>query len=164
VDANLLKRFDSEQTKREIDEELSFHLEMLTQENLQERMSLAEAKDAALKQFGDVERIKDQCAEISLRRSPLLRALKSLTILIFLFGVLLRVFSPEFHLTRVGDILMAVGFLTRLLLYVRGLKPSSFPAKHETASPLRLIDKSQTAITAYDQRKRTPIERVIFDK
>jgi hypothetical protein len=157
------KCFDSDYVRREIDDELRFHLELLTEENLRQDMSLAEAQAAALKRFGDVNQIKDQCAEISRRNNPLLRALKAFMILVFLVGILVRVFSIEFHLTRVGAVLIAVGVMGRLLLYVRGLNPSIFLSKPETLSPLRLNDKSPT-ITAYDERERTPVERVIFEK
>jgi hypothetical protein len=61
------KCFDSDYVRREIDDELRFHLELLTEENLRQDMSLAEAQAAALKRFGDVNQIKDQCAEISRR-------------------------------------------------------------------------------------------------
>ncbi len=157
------KCFDSDYARREIDEELRFHLELLTEENLRRDMSLAEAQAAALKRFGDVNQITDQCTEISRRNNPLRRALKAFMVLVFLAGILVRVFSVEFHLTRVGGVLIAVGVMGRLLLYVRGLNPSMFLSKPETLSPLRLNDKSPT-ITAYDQRERTPVERVIFDK
>lgn len=161
---SLFRRFDSQQTEREIDEELRFHLEMLTETLLQTDMSLAEAREAALKRFGNVEQVKGQCVEISRRSHPAIRALKSFLILIFLVGVLVRVFGTEFHVTRVGDVLIAVGILGRLWVYVRGLNPSSFLAKPETSSPLMLNDFGQASITPYDQRKRTPVERVIFDK
>ena len=163
VDGRLFKRFDREQIEREIEEELRFHLELLTEEHLQQDLSLAKARDAALKRFGNVEQIKDQCIEISSRHHPLTCALKSFLILVFLVGVLVRVFSTEFHVTRVGDVLIAVGILGRLLVYVRGLNPSSFRAKPEASSPLMLRQASQT-ITAYDQRKLTPVERVISDQ
>jgi hypothetical protein len=158
------KRFDSDYTRREIDEELRFHLELMTKENLRLEMSLDQAQDAARKRFGNIEQIKAQCAEISRRSNPLLRALKAFMMLVFLVGILVRVFSFEFHLTRVGDVLIAVGVLGRLLLYVRGLNPSSCLSKPETSSPLRLIDNSQPSINVYDQKKRTPVERVIFDR
>ena len=161
---SLVRRFDSQRAEREIDEELHFHLELLTETLLQKDMSLAEARDAALQRFGNVERIRDQCVEISRKNHPAIRALKSFLILIFLVGVLVRVFGAEFHVTRVGDVLIAVGILGRLWVYVRGLNPSSFLSKPETSSPLMLNDFRQALITPYDQRKRTPVERVIFDK
>ena len=159
-----LKYFDSDYRRREIDEELRFHLERLTEENLRLEMSLDQAHDAALKQFGNIDQIKTECAEISRRSNPLLRALKAFMVLVFLLGILVRVFSFDFHLTRVGDILIVVGVLGRLLLYLRGLTPSSYLSKTDTLSPLQLMDEPQPSISVYDQKKRTPVERVIFDK
>jgi len=164
VITRLLHRFDREVIEHQIEEELRFHLEQLTEQHLQQDMSLAEAKDAASKCFGNVEQIRDQCVEISRSNRPLIRALKSFLILVFLVGVLVRIFSTEFHLTRVGDILIAVGVLSRLLLYVHSLTPSSFLSKPETSSPLMLNEDGRASIEAYDQRKRTPVERVISDK
>jgi len=163
VKERLFKSLDREEIGREIEEELRFHLDLLTDEHFRQDMPLAEAKDAALKRFGDIERIKDQCVEISRGNRPAIRALKLFLGLVFLVGVLVRIFSPEYHLTRVGDILIAVGILSRLWLYVRGLNPSAFLSKPETSSPLRLND-SQVLFTAYDQKKRTPVERVISYK
>jgi hypothetical protein len=161
---DLLQRFDPKHARREIDEELRLHIDLLTEERLQRNMSLGDARDAALAHFGDVELIKNQCARIKQRSNPVSRALKLFLILVFVSGVFIRVFALEYHLTRVGDVLMAVGFLGRLWLYVRGLTPSTFLSKSEVSSPLMLIDKSPTSIAAYDRKRRTPVERVIFDK
>lgn len=160
----LFRRFDGQRAEGEIDEELCFHLELLTEALHQQDLSLAEARNAALKRFGNVEQIKDQCVEISRRNQPAIRALKSFLVLVFLAGVLVRVFSAEVNFTRMGDILMAVGVLGRLLVYVRGLNPSSFVSKPEPSSQIILTEKSHASFAAYDQRKRTPIERVFFDK
>lgn len=160
----LLEHFDQERARREIDEELRFHIDLLTEENLQKNMSVNDARDAALSHFGDVESIKNQCARIKQRSRPLVRALKLFLIVVFLAGVLIRIFALEYHLTRVGDILMAVGVLGRLWFYVRGLTPATCFSKSEISSPLMLIDKSPTSIAAYDRKRRTPVERVIFDK
>jgi hypothetical protein len=164
VNQRLFKRFDSQQIKGEVEEELRFHLELLTEALLRQHMSPEEAKAVALERFGNLEQTKDQCVEISTRNSPLRRALRSFLILVFLVGVLIRVFSPEFHLTHIGAILIAVGILGRLLLYVRGLKPSSFLSSHEDLSLLILNEEPRASFAVYDQRKRTPVERVISDQ
>ncbi len=164
VNGRLLKRFDGEQIRGEVEEELRFHLELLTEALLQQDMSQEEANAAAFRRFGNVDQIKAQCVQISRRNRPVVRALKSFLILVFLMGVLVRVFSPEYHVTHVGDILIAVGALGRLLVYVRGLNPSSFLSRPETSSPLMLNHNGQASITAYDRRKRTPVERVISDR
>lgn len=162
--ALLLKRFDRQQINDEVEDELDFHLELLTENLLLQNMSLEEARAGALERFGNVERIKDQCVEISRRNNPILRALKSFLVLVFLAGILVRVLSTEFHVTRLGNILIAVGILSRLLLYVRSLHPSSFLPKHETLSPLILNAKAQISFVGYKQRERTPVERIISDQ
>ena len=161
---DLFHRFDPEQTRREIDEELRFHLDLLTEEHVRRSMSCAEASEAACTRFGNLEQITDECAQIKRRQHPAIRALKSFLVLVFLSGVVIRIFAPEYHVTRVGDVLMAVGLLGRLWLYVRGLVPSSFINKSEAGSPLRLRDEIQSLIAVYDEKKHTPVERVIFRK
>lgn len=158
----LFQRFDSQQAKREIEEELRFHLDQLTDEHCRKDIPWDEARALAQQRFGNVEQIRDQCVEISRRNHPALRALNLFFGLVFIIGVLVRVFSPEYHVTRVGDILMAVGVLSRLFLYVRGLNPSRF-TNHEDSAPLKLFE-SKVPVAAYDQRKRTPVERVISYK
>lgn len=162
--SRLFKGFGSQEIGREVEEELRFHLDLLTQDLLQQELSLEEARDAALKRFGSVEQIRDQCVEISRRRHPFMLALKTFLIAGFLSGVLLRVLGTDVHVRHCGDLLMAISVLSRLFLYVRGLNPSSFLSKHEDSSPLMLNTKTRKSITNYDQRGLTPVERVIFDK
>ena len=162
--ARLLKSLNSKDVKREIEDELQFHLELVAQAHIQQGMSSEIAKSAALKRFGDVERIKNQCVEISRRSHPLMRAMKSFLILVFLTGVFVRVFSADIYVMQSGTMLIAVAALSRLLLYARGLSPSSFLSKDETSSPLMLNTGSQTLIAVYNESMRTPIERVISDK
>lgn len=158
----LFQHFDRQQGKREIEEELRFHLDQLTDENCRRDISWDEARALAQQRFGSLEQFRDQCVEISRRNNPFVRALKLSFSLVFLMGILVRVFSPEYHVTRVGTILMAVGFLSRLWLYVRGLNPSSITNPDDSA-PLKLFD-AKASIAAYDQRNRTPVERVISYK
>lgn len=160
----LCERFGSGGTAREIDEELRVHLELLTQSYLQQDMPLEEAKDAAVRRFGNLERAKGQCLAISRRSRPFLVALKSFLILMFLAGVVVRIRSTDLDTRHLGDLLIAVPILSRLLIYARGLNPSTFLSKPETVSPLRLNDNVQPLFTAYDQGILTPVERLISDK
>ncbi|MGI9108300.1 MAG: permease prefix domain 1-containing protein [Pyrinomonadaceae bacterium] len=161
---SLFKRFDRKKFELDIEEELRFHFELLRQEYIQQGMSPAAATDAALKRFGDLERIKSQCVEISRRSQPIIRALKTFLILVFLAGVLMRVFSSVPQFRQIADTLMAVAALSRLLLYARGLSPSNFLPKSETVSPSLFNDGSQRPFAANHAGKRTPIERVISDE
>ena len=139
----LFRRLDRRETEREIEDQLCFHLELMTQAMLQQEMSSEEAKEAAIKRFGNVERIKAQCLAISNRNHPLLRALKSLLILVALVGGLVRFLGADYHVIHIGEVLIMVGVLGRLLLYVRGLNPSSVLSKPEPSSPLMLNSVTQ---------------------
>ncbi len=164
VIARLVKRFDRKDIQREVEEELSFHLELLTQEHLRQGMSLEEAKDEALKRFGNAERIKNRCVEISRRSHPFVRVLKSFLIVVFLAGVLACFFSADIYGRQVGNMLIVIAALSRLLLYVRGLSISGLNSKNETLSPLRLSNNGQMPIAARDRKELTPVERVISDE
>ena len=92
----------------------------------------------------------------------MMRVLKLLFVLMFLAGVLVRVLQTELHLTHLGDVLMMVAISGRLFLYVRGLSPASFLSSDKTPWPLRLIDRPQMPVPAYDEKKRTPTERIFW--
>ena len=53
------KNAERDKVEREIEEELRFHLEMLTEEQLRQDLSFADARNAALERFGDVERVRE---------------------------------------------------------------------------------------------------------
>jgi hypothetical protein len=157
------RRLDSRRVHLEIEEELQFHLDLLTEEHCRQDIPWQQAQATALKRFGNFEQIRDECARIVRRNHPRVLALKWFFGFIFVAGVLVRVFSPEYHLTRVGDILMAVGALSRLLLYLRGIYPSRYGSKPDDSSLIKLND-SEISLAAYDRSKRTPVERVISYK
>jgi hypothetical protein len=126
-------------------------------------MTWDEARATALECFGNVEQIRDECVRIAHRNHPVVLALKWFFGLVFVTGVLVRVFSPEYHLTQVGDILMAVGVLSRLLLYLRGMNRARYLSQPDDSSLIKLND-STMSLKAYDRRRRTPVERVISYK
>jgi hypothetical protein len=159
----LFRRLDSRRAQLEIEEELQFHLDLLTEELCRQNMPRDEAQITALRRFGNLEQIRNECVRIARRNHPVVSALKWFFGFVFVTGVLVRVFSPEYHLTRVGDVLMAVGVLSRLLLYLRGMNPSAYISKPDDSTLIKLNDVPMS-LAAYDQRKRTPVERLISYK
>ena len=157
----LLAWLEGREVELEVDEEFRFHLDLLRERYETQGLAAKAALDASLKQFGDVDRVRHQCVAISRRSRPIMRALKVVFVLMFFAGVLVRIFSPELQITRMGDVLMMVAASGRLFLYVRGLSPSNFFPGNKTRWPLRLIDGSKTPVPAFDEHKRTPTERVI---
>jgi hypothetical protein len=129
---NLFKRPDRflrpnrKQTALDVHEELQFHIEMLERKYEQQGMPAARAKSAALQRFGNLDRVKQQCVNIRRRNSLLQRVLKISSILIALSGLTIKILSSDYRVARIGGSLIMIAVMGRLLLYVRGLSPSSF--------------------------------------
>lgn len=157
--ARLFERFNRRDAEREVENELRFHLELLTEENLRRGMTLKEAEKEASKRFGSVERIKNQCVEISERSRPLMRALKFFLVVVFLGGVLTRIVSADIYGRQIGNMLTAIAVLGGLLIYVRGLRSSSFVPANENPSPLGLSDIEHAPFET-----TAPLERIIADE
>jgi len=139
---------DRQAVEREVEEELRFHLDLL-EEHFRQTSSLVDARASALRRFGNLEQVKDECVEISKRKRPFTRALKSLLILAFLSGVFVCIVGTEMHVVRVGTMLITVSVIGRLLLYVRGFNPSSFRPKSDTSSPLMLNSEAKTPASLF---------------
>ena len=146
----LFNPIGGEAIEREVEEELRFHLEMLTEQHLQHADTLVEAKASALRRFGNVEQVKNQCVEISKRMRPFTRALRSFLILTFLAGIFVRILGTELHVDRVGEMLITVAVMGRLFLYVRGLKPAGFRPKSDTTSHLMLNSTAKTPTSLFE--------------
>src|SRR4051794_27287585 len=113
---NLLMR--PNHTKTEVEEELQFHIEMLERTYRQDGMP--DAKAAALKRFGNLERIRKQCMHIRQSNSLLRRVLKTSSILIALTGLAIHTLNSDYKVARIGTMLIAIAVSGRLLLYLRG--------------------------------------------
>jgi putative ABC transport system permease protein len=64
IRATLLSLWHGEDIEADIEEELRFHLEMRTKDNVERGMTLAEAGQDALTRFGNLDRIEKQSREI----------------------------------------------------------------------------------------------------
>jgi len=157
------RRLDRARVPREVEEELQFHLDLLTEEHCRQNIPWEQAQAEAMKRFGNVEQIRDECVKIARRNQSVVLALKWFFACVFLFGILVRLFSTDYHVTRIGDLLMEVGALGRLLLYLRGKSPSKH-LKDDDEPALLKLDISPLSLAAYDQRGRTPVERVISSR
>jgi hypothetical protein len=139
--SRLVKHLDSRTIDREVEEELRFHIEMVRREQLQKGLSPTEATARTLKRFGDLKKVKNQCVQIRKRSRPFQRFLKASLILIALIGLIIIV-STDGRVSRIGNILIMVAALVRLLLYVRNLIPQS---QRSTLSLFR--DNSQSPLS-----------------
>jgi len=113
-------------TALDVEEELRFHIDMLEGKYTQHGMSVGEAKTAAARRFGNLERVKRQCVDIRRRYGLLRRVLKMSTVVIALTGIAIHFLSSDYKVARIGHLFIMIAIGARLLLYVRGLGPSVF--------------------------------------
>ena len=124
--AKLFKNPYRKQIVFDVEDELQFHIEMLERKYVQDGMSPAAAKAAALRRFGSLERAMKQCVDIRSRNSLRRRIIKVSLILLGLTGLSLRMLGSEVNVHHMGNVLIMIAIAGRLLLYVRGLSPSTF--------------------------------------
>src|SRR6185503_3844712 len=127
----------------EVEDELRFHVEMLERKYVQDGMSAAAARAAALRRFGSIERAMKQCVNIRSRNSLLRRILKTSLILLGLTGLSIRIISSDLKVDHIGDILIMIAIFGRLLLYVRGLSPSTFLSGTNETCPSIVTESPQ---------------------
>ena len=117
----------SKRVEREVDEELQFHLDMLSEKYLRNGMTAGEARELSRKSFGDLEEIKNEC--LNIRQLKLRRTLAFLFSLLFAGGVILRTFASDRGAVQLADLSMVIAVLGHGFMYVRGLSPSHFLSK-----------------------------------
>jgi hypothetical protein len=106
----------------EIEEELRFHLELLTRENLARGLTPETAAANARQQFGNFLIVKAACyrakgREMARRKS--IRALKLMTWVMLLAGVSIYALSVGKPFRHTANLLIAIALLSRWLIYLR---------------------------------------------
>ncbi len=155
----LLNRFDRRALEREVEEELRFHIEMQAHVYESQGVTPPEAHARAVLRFGDFAQVKTQCVRIGKQNSVRTWAMKFLFTTAFLLGVSIRVMSSEFHLTRVGDLMIVIAVFGGLLLYGKQTGTTMFRPKEESFR-LGLNNGSDSMPLGFDEEGRTPFERV----
>ena len=164
---------------REVEAELRFHIEMRARANIQSGMRPAEAQVAAVQSFGDFQRVKVRCCEIS--RSlpfdfPALRMGMYIAIAALAGGAALwAVNMPHANFTGVLWQLVAIAVLARAFIVGRRASLAErladdraggvFITESERFRKNKVLSRDVRAersvsIAAHDEQGRTPVERM----
>jgi hypothetical protein len=164
---------------REVEAELRFHIEMRTRANIEVGMRPDQAQLAARQSFGDFDRVKIKCCEIS-RSLPVDSTVLKMAVYItiaFLAGgaALVAVNLPHHNLRGVLWQLVAIAVLTRAFIVGRRAMSTKQFAGHGASGVFKteserfrqdkglssdVYEAHSVAIAAHDEHGRTPVERM----
>jgi hypothetical protein len=162
---------------REVSDELRYHIEMRTRDNIAAGMSPEDAEADAMRRFGDFNHIRATCEEIRRERlAGIMKLAKGLTWIMLGCGLTLKVAPTIGAMHNVGGFLIVIAVLWRALIHLREAQPDwrRVMASEEPAlsviHPIGGISAGDFAedrprsVPAYDKDGRTPVERLISDK
>jgi hypothetical protein len=131
----------------EIEAELLFHIEMRTLEHIEAGEPLETARQQALKQFGDFEAMKRQCAAVKRRAlaARITKALKLLSWALAIGGLKVALTSPLEAARHGGQVLVAIAILLRLFFYVRDVQQQKFHPLVASQEKILFDDESHTS-------------------
>lgn len=175
---SILRRFYARATEHEIEEELRFHIEMRTRDNIAAGMSPEQAAADAARRFGDFEQVKATCHEIShetLVSGMNMKLMKGMTWLMVGCGLTLNLTSNIHTVGLAGRTLVIIGLLWRLFIRFREAQPSQDRINRRLSlfdeEPLGIIVTASSFnvgqptrdIASRDAQGRSPVERLLAD-
>jgi hypothetical protein len=156
---------------REIEDELRFHIEMRARDNITAGMSPEDAVADAMRRFGDFDQIRTVCEAIRKERlAGIMKVIKGCAWVILGCGLILKMSSNK--VAVVGDFLILIALLWRLLIHLREMQPDRLRVIADLrerfyGGPLSVsgfTEDAPKAVPAYDKDGRTPVERLISDE
>jgi putative ABC transport system permease protein len=115
----------------EVDSELAFHVEMRTREYVARGMSASDARELAIRRFGDINRVNHTCRDIGRLRDRDVRRTEYFSELVqdVTFAIRQMIKNPAFTVVAVVTLALGIGATTAIFSAVKAvvLQPLPFP-------------------------------------
>jgi len=123
--------FGGRQIRREVDDELAFHLEMRTQRLIESGMSRDAALREALRQFGDVEGVRENCVTMDESRERVMSRANMIEELIQDIGFAVRSLrrSLGFATIVIGALALGIGANTAIFTLIDATLVRTLPVR-----------------------------------
>ena len=146
----LRSRFWRARVEDEVDAELSFHVEMRARELVEQGMHPADAREAAIRRFGDINRVNATCRAIGRQRDHDMRRTEYFSELTqdVSFACRQLLANPGFTIVSVLTLALGIGATTAIFSAVQSvvLRPLPFP------QPDRLVSVYESSAEQSKQR------------
>jgi hypothetical protein len=116
-----IANFDAAALRREVEEELQFHVDMCAREYESQGLSAEEATARAKNRLGDVSSVKGQCVQIKARTNARIRAMLILSSTLLTLGIFIHFSTSDYRVARTGTVLIMIAVLGTLLTFVKSL-------------------------------------------
>jgi len=162
---------------REVEDELQFHIEMRTRDNIAAGMTPEDAEADAMRRFGDFDHIRVTCEEIRRERlAGVMKVMKGITGVMFGCGLTLKLAADVNGLRIIGTFLILIAVLWRLLIHLHEIQPDQHRVKDAEQTLLSITgavhdfpssgfaERPEVPVPAYGKDGRTPVERLLSDE
>ncbi|HYV06358.1 MAG TPA: ABC transporter permease, partial [Blastocatellia bacterium] len=138
--------------ERDMDQEVRFHLEMEIQQNIRRGMSPSEARLVALRNFGGVEQVKEQCRDEKGGRlvEALLQDVR--------YGARVLIKNPAFTLVALVTLALGIGANTAIFSVIYGVLMRPLP--YQDGSSLVVLHQLATRAAADNQNLAFSVKEI----